>query len=295
MSKILIVPDIHYCRFSSIIRSRGKLYSTRIENCIQSINWLEDYAKKSACTHVIYLGDFFDSDNLDSEVLSSLQDIKFNDLPHICIAGNHEMSTTNNDFSSIKLLQNFQNIDVKTHPETLEGEKVSIHLLPYIYDINEDINSYFDLSDKSKKHIILSHNDLRNVYYGNFLSTSGLDIEKLSKSCDLCINGHIHNGQVINKNIINLGILTGQDFKEDAFKYQHSIFVLDIEGDKISGELVENPFAFNFLNLEVNKEEDLKNLTTLKSNAAVTIKCNESYVEDLRKLLKENKNIVHLE
>ena len=39
--KIGIVGDIHWSRYSSILRQRGDKYSVRLENCIKSINFLQ--------------------------------------------------------------------------------------------------------------------------------------------------------------------------------------------------------------------------------------------------------------
>ena len=44
--KILVVGDIHWSAYSSILRSRGKRFSTRLEYLIKSMNWVEDMSKK---------------------------------------------------------------------------------------------------------------------------------------------------------------------------------------------------------------------------------------------------------
>ena len=77
------------------------------------------------------------------------------------------------------------------------------------------------------------------------------------------VNGHLHNGNRISKNLINLGILTGANFGEDAARYPHNIMVLDT--DTLAFELIENPYAFNFYKLEVNSEKDLAVFDKLKS------------------------------
>ena len=63
--KIGIVGDVHLSQYSSIIRSNGKKYSKRIENIIKSVNWAEEEFKHRSCDIVVYLGDTFDSDNLN--------------------------------------------------------------------------------------------------------------------------------------------------------------------------------------------------------------------------------------
>ena len=40
--KIGVIGDVHWSSYSSIVRSTGDVYSTRLENLIQSINWSEN-------------------------------------------------------------------------------------------------------------------------------------------------------------------------------------------------------------------------------------------------------------
>ena len=57
--KILVVGDVHWSIYSSIVRKRGEIYSSRLENLIKSINWVEKVAQDQKCSMVIGLGDFF--------------------------------------------------------------------------------------------------------------------------------------------------------------------------------------------------------------------------------------------
>ena len=70
--KILIVGDVHWSTYSSIVRSRGKKYSTRLENLINSVNWAERIADEENCDRIIYLGDFFDKADLTAEEITAL-------------------------------------------------------------------------------------------------------------------------------------------------------------------------------------------------------------------------------
>ena len=76
--KIGICGDIHYCINSSLITGKGEVYSKRIENCIKSINWFEDFTKN--CDMNIYLGDFFDKSSLCAEELTSIKNIKKDEM-----------------------------------------------------------------------------------------------------------------------------------------------------------------------------------------------------------------------
>ena len=85
--KIGIIGDIHFCEYSSILRTRGDKFSTRLENCIKSINWAEDLTRN--CDKVIYLGDFFDKSSLNASELTAFSEINFNIVPHSFLVGNH--------------------------------------------------------------------------------------------------------------------------------------------------------------------------------------------------------------
>ena len=44
--KILLYTDVHFCKSSSIVTGRGKRFSTRLENIIESLNWAENLGKE---------------------------------------------------------------------------------------------------------------------------------------------------------------------------------------------------------------------------------------------------------
>ena len=89
--KILVVGDVHFCQYSSILRERGELYSKRLENLLWSLNWVENQAGVLECDKVVYLGDFFDRSDANAEELTALTEVKWSDLPHVCLVGNHEL------------------------------------------------------------------------------------------------------------------------------------------------------------------------------------------------------------
>ena len=83
MSKICIWGDNHWSQYSSILRKRGDKYSVRLENSISSLNWVENLATSQGCSFVVCTGDFFDAAVLKAEELTALEDIKWNNLPHM--------------------------------------------------------------------------------------------------------------------------------------------------------------------------------------------------------------------
>ena len=127
-------------------------------------------------------------------------------------------------------------------------DDVEVSFLPYTHDY--DMSMYMA---NSKKRIIFSHNDIKGINYGKYISTSGFDIEDINKSCDLFINGHLHNGENVTDKIINIGNLSGQNFSEDGLKYKHNIMIIDT--NSLEYQKIENPFATYFIKYDFKKYE----------------------------------------
>ena len=295
--KICIFTDNHFCSNSSIIRSKGEKYSTRLENQIASLNWVNELAVSKQCDQLICLGDFFDSSTLNSEELSALKEIRWNDLPKKFIVGNHEMGSSDLTLNSTNALSQLG--DVIYQPTQQIGFGYRLIFLPYILETDrKPLKSYIWEAtidnwetQEIKNTIILSHNDIAGIRYGQWESKAGFSVDEIDESCDLFINGHLHNQSQINEKILNLGNLTGQNFSEDAFKYSHCAAILDTTTMKV--ELINNPYAFNFYKLEPIDLDDLLNkIGNLdNSNSIATVKICAKDIDQARmicdKYLKE--------
>ena len=124
MKKYLIYSDVHFSTYSSILRSRGRKYSTRLHNLIDSVSWAEHLADEKDCDAVINLGDFFDRPDIESEVITALQDVYFCNKPHIIVTGNHDANISN-----LELLRNeMKNFRVNI----LHREDGNIHVLRHM-------------------------------------------------------------------------------------------------------------------------------------------------------------------
>lgn len=286
--KIGIIGDVHWSKYSSIIRSRGDKFSTRLENCIKSINWAEDTLQNLGCTHIFYLGDFFDKSELYGEEISALKSIKWAPCYHTFLVGNHEISINNNTYNTADVFSLLDVAEVIYKPQTLSYKDIQIDCLPYMNPdlLDEAIESFNKNSDIPR--ILLSHNDVKGIQMGKFISEVGLDTGVIEDNYNLCINGHLHNGQLISEKIINIGNLTGQNFSEDAFKYSHNIIVVDTD-NLSSYTLIENPFAFNFYKLDYTVPNEY-NLD--KDNKVITLKCKEDTYKYYKDLLDLNSSVV---
>lgn len=290
--KILLFADLHMCPRASIINKWGNKYPARLENCITSINWVERTAEELNCNFIVNLGDFFDKPDLSSETITACNEIKWSNIPHYSLVGNHEASTSSLLFNSVNSFLNDSH-QIIAEPQIIMLDTCTICFLPYIVESDRlPLEKYLEnITDKSKPIIILSHNDISGVQMGPVISKMGFSLEEIEANCSLFINGHLHNGQMIASKIINLGNLTGKDFGEDALKHSHSIAILDTDSLKIT--YIENPYAYNFYKLQVESEQDLVILKTLKTNAVVSIKCDSTLIEVTKQKIEELKdNIV---
>lgn len=293
--KVLICGDVHWSTYASILRKRGVDFSKRLENCINSINWVEQTAEEYNCDRVIYLGDWFDRADINSEEASALRQIVWGDIPHTVIVGNHELGSANGDYSTAQLFSLLPSFDVKNTPTMEIGYKYRFVFLPYIFEkdrkpiewyINNLSHGMFE-TQEVKYTYIFSHNDIKGVNYGIFESTSGFDIQDIDENCTLFFNGHIHNGKQITDKIINVGNITGQNFNEDATLYDHRVIILDT--DNMTTKTIVNPYAYNFYKIEVTSIADANDkLSNLKSHSVISVKCPESIIDDIRKILSEN-------
>lgn len=298
--RVLIVGDVHFKDYTSIIRKRGVEYSRRLENCINSINWVEEQAEEYKCDRVVYLGDFFDQAELNSEEVTALKEIQWSSIPHQVIVGNHELGRADGSYSTTQLFSLLPNFEVIDKPKVDVGFGYYFLYLPYIFErdrksireyFNDSFNGNSFVTQEVKHLFIFSHNDLKGVNYGAFESKEGFELEDIKENCAVCFNGHIHNnGEVVPDRIINVGNLTGQNFNEDATRYDHKIYILDVQGSDYKVYQAVNPYAYNFYKIEVNDERSLSKLK-FKPHSIVSAKCIEHLVPELKNLFNSSKDI----
>lgn len=291
MKKYLIYSDCHFSQYSSILRSMGEKYSVRLHNMINSISWAERLADEYECDGVINLGDFFDRPDLTPMEITALQDVYFSNKPHTIITGNHDANISNLEFSSVQIFKSMK-AKIITEPVCEDvNDLVSFCYIPYLTDEKQRPLSEFVTS--KKKTIVMSHNEIAGLQYGKFTSQRGFEVNDILNNCTLFINGHLHNGCVINDRIILVGNLTGQNFNEDSTRYEHYAYILTIDDDgAITLDPHVNPYAFNFYKLYINKPEDLKVFDTLKNNAVLSISCNNKLISKIDKKIKSSNKII---
>lgn len=271
LMKVFVVGDVHWSQNSSVVRGMGRRYSVRLENLIGSVSWAEEEAVRSGAEEMVYLGDFFDRPELNSMEITALREVKWNNLPHKVLVGNHDASVASLEYNSANVLSGlgFEVID-----KPLNDGKILY--LPYIPEADRKPLGYYMYEGTR---VVFSHNDIKGIRYGPYESAVGFPIGDIEASGALFVNGHLHNHCEVAKGVVDLGNLTGQNFSEDARAYPHVAMLLDL--DTLKYEYIENPHALNFYKLEYPKDFPIM----LKPNAVVSVKARRDDAEALRGIL----------
>lgn len=298
--KILIYADPHFCSSSSIIRGKGANgFSERINNLMQSFDFVNKMARENGCDRIICLGDLFDKPDLTAEEITAISQ---------CDIGSHEFIIGNHDALSNDLLFNavnmFKNSKIYKEPtlEIIEGKQFVF--LPYVTETSRKSlkETLVDIGVNTEETtIIFSHNDISGIQYGSFLSKVGYSVNEILDVSDLYINGHIHNGAwVVDGRIMNVGSLTGLNFSNDATNWKNCVIILDTSNFEV--RVIENPYAFLFYRVEfvgLSVEETIKRLSQFISNLnpdrknILSLKVDSASLEDVNKVLADCNSIYY--
>jgi predicted phosphodiesterase len=253
-------------------------------------------AESENCDEIVCLGDFFDNSELDSETITAISEIEWSTIPNLFLVGNHEIGKATNEQSSTHIFKMIDNAHVYDSVSTVcyPAEGIELVFLPYILNIDKQLNQYIgEETLNGNKRIVFSHNDIAGINLGKYITETGLSIDDIENSCDLFINGHLHNGTKITNKIINIGNLTGQNFGEDANVYEHCAYILDTS--TMTLQKYTNPHAFNFYKIDVTSvlnSDILSRFEKLKFNSVLTVRCLDSQSEYIREIIQSNPNIV---
>lgn len=289
--KICIYSDPHWSTTSSIIRQHGDIFSTRLEHLINSMNWVNSTAIETGCEMTICAGDFMHKPVLSDEELTALKQINWADMHHYFLCGNHESSVSSLCFSSVMALESDHRHIIANHLFNLVINDTKISFIPFIVESNRlSIDNYISKDTDCKKHIIISHNDIAGIKYGGYESKSGFTIDEIESSCDLYLNGHLHNQEWVTNKILNVGSLSGHNFTNDSSTYAYGLWILDT--DTLDIYFIENPYSFNFYKFDISVEDEINKLKTVKNNAVVSVLCLKSLFTKCKEALEGNTNIL---
>lgn len=212
---------------------------------------------------IIQLGDLFDRRkyvNYNTLYLSKqyfFDSLEMNGIELITLVGNHDIFFKNTlKVNSIELtLREYQNIHVITSPETFTIDGVSIDLIPWICEENEQ--EVMTFINNSNSQICMGHFELAGFEMdrGN-ICHEGMDRSVLAKY-DVVLSGHFHH-KSSSGNIHYVGTpgeMTWADYND-----KRGFHIFDTETRELT--FIENPFKMFH---KVVYNDDHETVDTVKS------------------------------
>ncbi len=282
MLKIGLYADAHFSLSSSIVLGTAGSLSGRLDILVKSFQWMAEFFGSQKIDLLVNLGDLTDKPHLRAEEITALESsLSFlKDFSQYHLLGNHEALTDSGDISSVNFLKSYQNSTLIISPAVVNN----ILFLPYGKYSEQDLSS-FDAD------ILFSHIDIKESYVdGTFILRDGISPDYLSKSFQMSINGHIHTGSWVRKNVLNLGSVSNLNFSSLGSKWKSSVGIFDT--DTMSVELFENPHALQFVKLDVSNLGDLKSfLSGIRNPEYYVFQIKSSYDlrDDIRTILNQHR------
>lgn len=280
--KIVLSTDWHLKFISPFDRVTETGTPSRLQEILDSIDWVIDIGKKHKATYFLGLGDIFDSSERlqTKEGLAILQAFKriSTTFPNrsIFIPGNHDQIS-----ASQNILDFFTpSVKVFSSPGIVDIQGARLFFLPYTRE-KEDVYSKLDefltkFDTPSKKYL-----------FGHFWDSAVMSVdpeavslnEKYLAFFDRVFLGHFHVPTTdINAKLVYLGTLLNKRFNESGKK---GCWILDTEANTLVFH--ENPHSPEFFN--VSDDYVLHNAENLTANAYYKVSCDPLNVLAVTKLL----------
>lgn len=264
--KIGITADVHMSYTSSImpLHKNESKFTTRLQMCIDSVNWSEKLFEENNVDYIFNLGDLCDNTILRAEEISALSELyknrNENSIKEYYIVGNHEVLDNNHKFHSTSFLKNIPNLEVISIPKIIElkkdNETLKVTALPHM-DFNKISHEFLKSinSDILFSHIDIKGSSIRQNYCADF----GIDPDMLCMYFNQAFNGHIHTQEELKcakRNFWNVGSLTSSSFSDSNY-YIPSAHIYDTETQEFKS--YQNPYVILFRELKVDSLAELKN------------------------------------
>lgn len=245
-----VYADAHFTMSSSIVIGNTGTTMGRLDRLIKSFEWMYDLFSENSVELIINLGDLTDSPHLRAEEITAISKALSyrKGIPEVHILGNHETVTSDGQINSISMLNSDPLVNLVINPFQTPGGKFLY--LPYGSYEEGDL-------DKYSADILFSHINIKESFINNSFSLrDGISPDYLSRKFSLVINGHIHTGSWVRRNILNIGSISGINFSTGNSSWNHSVGILDTETLDI--KLFENPESLRFIKVSADSLGDLK-------------------------------------
>jgi DNA repair exonuclease SbcCD nuclease subunit len=285
MGKIVIASDFHLKFSAAFDRVLENGTPSRLQEIIDSVDWVIKVGKEHHAESFISSGDTFDvAERLHTReglaIAELFKRVKSAFPRNYWLIGNHDMISSNHNI--LDLFNPIINIFSK--PSFIDTQDARLFFLPYL---RETTDIYLAFTEFEKKYDCPG----KKYFFGHFWDTKtisvdpdAVDLSKINLNFfDRVFTGHFHVPTTdLNAKVVYLGTLLNKKFNETGKK---GCWILDT--DKNSLEFIENPYSPEFITtIDTNL---MLNLETLNSNAYYRVYTSPENVIEITKLLGSTK------
>lgn len=231
----IVFSDIHINNYKAF-NEGGR----RLNNCIEALERILNYAVKREIKVVLFCGDLYDSQKkLDTDVVNRtiecFKKYEEEDFTIYAISGNHDHASKNllnkpavTGLTHLShVVKNFKLIDNKhVLLDTDNGDVISIAGIPY-YEYAEHFKIALDcVIDEFSPNILLTHQTPTGL--GNDMIPTDTDInDPLYENFNMVFNGHIHSHAMLSENYMVVGSPLHRDAADEGF--EKGFLLIDLE------------------------------------------------------------------
>lgn len=280
IKKVAAYTDIHFGkRNNSIIHN---------QDCLDFIDWfIEEVKKDSEISHIVFLGDFFESRSAINILTLDMayQGVKkLNDLglPIIHIVGNHDLHRrTTREIHSVNFFNELENFIIVDEPTIIDDCLFS----PYIFD-----DEYPDLAEYNKCKYWYGHFEFKNfkITGYNTIMKHGPGHEQFNGP-ELILSGHFHKRQA-KDNVVYIGNTFPMDYG-DAGDNERGMITLDHSSGDIKFLDWPNMPKYHKTSLSKVLGEDWNPEEKMRVQCIVDVDITYSEAQTIKSSMVENHNL----
>lgn len=244
--------------------------STRLEDFLNSIDFIVDFALKEKIDFVLFAGDAYKtrepSPTHQRELAKRVLRLTKAGIPFVCLVGNHDTPTSFGKANSLDIYSTLEleNVFVIREPQIVKLSSVQILSLPWLprsdfEQLGKILASLYKEVERDLPLIVCAHATVEGAVFGSERSVSlGRDFVVPKKQLishpqtSYVALGHIHKRQVIYDNtlpIVYSGSIERVDFGEE--REEKSFELVQINGLKATHKPILTP-SRKFLTIKVD-------------------------------------------
>jgi DNA repair exonuclease SbcCD nuclease subunit len=248
VSSFLLFTDLH--------AHPHKKSEQRLNDCLETLKWVFETAKKNNIKNILFGGDFFhDRNKIDlltcHQTFSLMKNYLDGSINLYLVLGNHDLwYYEKTSVSAVTMFSSLPNVTIIDKPQSMRIDGIKWHLIPFTHDPTNTLQALdSDIDDKT---FLLGHLAIDGARLNSAGSISEVEIEhdgdmiKINKSLfsryKSAFLGHYHGYQTLSKNLEYIGSPLQLSFGE-ANETKHILHLKIEDTGEYQKEYIENEFS----------------------------------------------------